>query len=94
MVRFRCRNNKLPVSRSLFVPDIDQNCNLCNRGNLCDEVHVLLECDYFCNDRLLLLGKRNFRHINCLTLTDVLNGKMGRKIYNLAKFMCVIMSAF
>ena len=58
-VKFRCRNDKLPVVTGAFNDVIYQNrkCTLCNADDIGDEFHYLFHCTYFINERRELLSR-------------------------------------
>ena len=96
MLKFRCRNTRFPVVTDNYVnePVANAKCNKCDKGLLCDELHLILECDSFCNDRFLYLGKRSFNQFNTQVFAKLLTDNDPRRLVKLAKFMSVIMSAF
>lgn len=82
VIKFRCRNNFIPVSRVNFVSDINLYCPMCNTCSHCDEVHLLLECNYFRQDRLTSLGRYKFRTVNSEVYSDVMNVKCAKNCSN------------
>ena len=96
MLKFRCRNTRFPVVTENYVnePVANAKCNKCDKGMLCDELHLILECDSFCNDRFLYLGKRSFNQFNTQVFAKLLMDNDPKRLVKLAKFMSVIMSAF
>ena len=69
-------------------------CTRCDKRSICDEFHVILECESFSHERLLYLGKRKFNIINTQLFSEVLTNCNSKKRHNLARFMSAIMSAF
>ena len=94
VIKFRCRNNFIPVSRVNFVSDINLDCPMCNTCSHCHEVHLLLECNYFRQDRFTYLGRYKFRTVNSEVYSDVMNVKCAKKLFKLGKFISCILSVF
>ena len=96
MAKFRCRSNKIPVSVFRYDNDLenDKKCTLCNIDTTCDELHLLFQCKFFENERLLYLGSRRFRNISCIFFKDLMENSNAKKLSKISKFMCIIMSIF
>ena len=81
--KFRCRNHKFPVTGNRFT-EVDQNelkCDLCNRNDLGDEFHYLLECPHFQNERKEYLGRPCFNNkANVYVVYSMFNDKKTVKI--------------
>ena len=93
MAKFRCRNNGFPATKKLYDNSVEAKCTLCNANSFCDEVHLLLECEFFSEERLEYTG-RSFRNINIHLINGVMNSKSRNKLYNYSRFMNIIMSVF
>ena len=94
MIKFRCRNNKMPVV--LHSQNAIENtvCTLCNINDTADEFHVILKCSFFQEERLKLLGKRVFTPANMFSLKSVMCSKSSKKLSDLSRFMRIVMSCF
>ena len=57
-------------------------------------MHLLMECEFFDNERFLYLGIRRFRVLNAINFARLLNAKSSLRLLNIAKFMNVILSVF
>ena len=96
MARFRLSNHKLPVEklRHTGVERSERYCNKCLCNYVGDELHVLLDCNNFKQERELYLGK-NFRKATAeQTVYYLFNCNDNNIMYNLAKFVSCIMKEF
>ena len=58
LMKFRCRNTKLPVVKLRYDNLVySPECTLCDSGEIGDEFHVLLKCPFLKEERRKLLGK-------------------------------------
>lgn len=95
MLRFRCRNTKLPVVSHNFDRVLESpKCSLCNANEIGDEFHFILKCEFFREERKNLLGKYVIRGANSVVLTNIMCTQNVRKLVNLSRFMRIIMSCF
>ena len=93
MLKFKCRNVKLPVVVRQYDYTLDSNiCTLCDSNDVADEFHVLLKCTFFNDERKKLLGKSVFRHANTLLFSEIMNTNDTGKLANLGRFMKIIAS--
>ncbi len=72
MLKFRCRNNKIPAT--LHGQNAMENpiCTLCN-SNTTDEFHVILKCSFYRDERKKFLGKHVFAPANIYTLARIMS---------------------
>ena len=96
MIKNRCRNTRLPVVEDNYDTGSLDNvyCTRCEKRSICDELLGVLESESFSNERLLYLGRRKFNTIYTRMFSEVLTSCNPKKLYNLTRFMSVIMSAF
>ena len=96
LTKFRCRNHKLPVSRTKYPGYLPESikCKLCNSNELGDEFHYLFKCKHLENERKLYLGQTLFRSPNIFTIQRVMNDKSIHKLKKLAKFVAIILNKF
>ena len=99
LCKFRCGNHYLPISSLRFKEDKESNrniavCKKCESKQIGDEMHYLLECEFFTEDRLKFLGKRKFCNFNIYTVKQVMGTKNVSKLKKLAAFANVIMTVF
>ncbi len=82
MLKFRCRNTRFPVVlegyENLQLANV--KCQLCDKGSICDEIHLLLECDFFENERRLYLGNRKFTCVNTMAFSNVVQNCIPTKM--------------
>ena len=81
MAKFRCRNNFLHVSVQAYEPNVNLECSLCDKNTICDEVHLLLECEFFAVERSELLGKRAIHTVYCEVFSDIMNTSCVKKTH-------------
>ena len=94
IAKFRCRSNKLPISVKRYDNDINTQCTLCNSNEICDEIHLVLQCQFFCNERLAFLGKKAFKPVNIIAFRRVMHSNSFHNLIKLSRFMNIIMSVF
>ena len=87
IIRFRTTNHKLPVEigRWSNVPPDERTCTTCSRNCLGDELHYLLDCDYFIPER---------QHPNILKYHQLMNSHNKTTVKNLSIFVQEIMTEF
>jgi hypothetical protein len=71
-----------------------QLCPLCNHAELSDELHYLFNCSALSQHRVLYLKKYYFVRPNTLKMHQLFNCNSKKQMYNLAKFVSIIMSQF
>ena len=92
MIKFRCRNNKLPIEQGSYfnIPRETRCCTKCNLDVLGDEFHVLFVCPFFHKERKLFL-EPEYLHVNSvLKLNKLLNTK-GETLVNVSRLIKHIM---
>ena len=94
MLKFRCRNNKLPAVICNQINGENQICSLCDRNDAGDEFHVLLVCPFFRDERKKLLAKYVFLNPNTQTIACIMSTKSRVKLMDLIKFVRIIMSCY
>ena len=89
LCKFRVTNHKLPieVGRWNNVPREDRVCRLCNCGDLGDEFHYLLNCNFMSQQRQLFIHKKYYRHVNALTFKELMSVKKKSELRKLCSFI-------
>ena len=96
LCKFRTGNHPLPVAQSRWVAGgggVDVLCKKCNSNDICDEFHVLFKCKYFEEHRKKYLKKNYYVRPNILKMYTLFNCS-NKQLFNLAKFVRIIMSHF
>ena len=92
LIKFRTRTNHLPVTKGRFNEKAIVSCNLCQTGEVGDEIHYLFKCQYFEDLRVKYLPNNlhvyaNDKYYELFSLSrNILTG--------VAKFSKIIMSHF
>ena len=96
LLRFICRNHRLPVSRNRFrtVDRQELMCNKCMLDVVGDEFHYLFTCPFFDVERKRYLGKRKFQNPNLFNVRALFLSPSLVLLKKLAKFICCIVSLF
>ena len=99
LCKFRSRNHNLPITNTRFFEDKEANrhltfCTKCNKNKVGDEMHYLLECSFFEEERLKFLNRRIFINPNIYTMQNMLCTKNVSKLKKLSKFVKNIMDVF
>jgi len=101
LCKFRCGNHQLPISKVRFMNDTDKVtnrhltlCSKCESNQVGDELHYLLDCQYFSDERLKFLNRKRFVNPNIFTVKQIMNTKNVSKIKKIAEFVRIIMGVF
>ena len=95
LVKFRCRNNNLPVVKSTYTKnEEDRYCHLCNERETGDEVHYLFKCTAFKAERQMCFQKESVSNVNVFKISRTMNYKSVSNLKKLARFAAQIMSKF
>ncbi len=70
----------------------DTTCRLCTLGDIGDEFHYVLKCEFFRADRRRYLGKEIFNNPNIHTFRRVMNIANPRKLRDVTKFIAIILN--
>ena len=93
LVRFRTINNYLPVNEMRYrnIPRKDRVCAKCGSQQVADEMHYLLYCDFFNNERNeMLLPPQNTLVNDPMNLEKLLNSTNKRQLLKLKHFISII----
>ena len=93
MLRFRTRNNRLPIEKGLFekIPLEDRCCHLCHQ-DIGDEYHYLLVCNELKTLRQQLVKKYYYSNPNTLKFNALMNTRNKKEYKNLCTFIKHILS--
>ena len=96
LVRFRCRNHLLPVTRNRFynVNRSDLMCTYCADNVLGDEFHYFFTCPIFRENRMKFLGKQIFQNPSVITLRSFFNSNNINLLRKVARFSQSIIDHF
>ena len=94
LCKFRTGNHRLPVVESRYKNTaLETTCSLCNAGEICDEFHVLFQCNFFEEKRNLFIKPYYYRKPSAMKMCSLFNSS-PKQLSNLAKFTEHIMSKF
>jgi hypothetical protein len=97
LTKFRTRNHRLPieVGRWHNTPLYNRICPYChNNSCIGDEMHFILECNHFEQDRKRLIKPYYYIRSNTLKFSQLFNSTNKRELINLAKFVEIIVKHF
>ena len=95
MIKFRTGNHYFPVETGRWEnTNISlRNCLLCNDQNeIADEMHYLLKCPFFENDRKRFIRKYYYNRPNTLKLKQLLTSSSLDDRKRCSKFMKILMT--
>lgn len=92
--KFRSGNNKLPANKHKFNVTADKSCPLCNTGDLGDEFHYILICNFFLNDRKKCINSDYYNPPNTLKMSELFNNNCCETRAKLCKFISIILKKF
>ena len=93
LLKFRCRNFRIPVNLHRYNDNVSDKCNLCTLGEVGDEFHYVFKCKRFEDDRVQLLKNYFRRHVNALQFEELFNSK-GKQLKNVISFIKIIIVNF
>ena len=79
--RFRILNHKLPIESGRWQ-NVDRNmriCNLCDKKEIGDEFHYILECNYFNNIRNKYIDNHYRKRQNIIKFGELMSIKTAYK---------------
>ena len=95
MLKFRCRNCKIPAvlhNQNAFENPV---CTFCNNNDTTDEFHVILKCSFFQDERKKkLLGKSVFEWANIYSLKSIMCSNDSKKLSGLNRFIRIVTSGY
>ena len=85
LIKFRTTNHFLPIGTGRWnnIDLDDRKCQLCTKNVIGDEIHYLLDCTYFSNQRCLYLKRYCFRRPNIFKFHQLItqNPQKSKKIF-------------
>ena len=93
---FRTTNNRLSVERGRWenVERSQRFCNLCSGNMLGDEIHYLLGCKYFTEERKKYLPKFCLRHVNTFKFQKLMSTENLKLLKQLSRVISIVLSKF
>ena len=94
--RFRCRNNKLPLThgRDVVIVVDEMLCPYCDYDVLGDEFHYLFVCEYFRQERNKYIDEKWTINPQLHFILDVFRGSDTKDLRNPALFIDIIAETF
>ena len=95
-VKFRTANHRLPVEvlRWEGVPHSERICHLCDANDVADELHYLLCCNHFTQERRQFIKPYYFRRPNILKYKELMSLTWPAKLNKLCQFIKAILKHF
>ena len=89
LCRFRTANHKLPIDIGRWNNTNRNNriCTHCNKNELGDEFHYILDCPFFEQDRNIYIPKYYYSRPNVLKYSLLLSSKEKSELIKLSKFI-------
>lgn len=94
LVKFRTANHRFPCEtlRWQGIELSERKCNLCEKDDIGDELHYLLICTHFREERAKFLRKYYFTNPNILKYSQLLNTQNLTQLKNLCLFIKVLLN--
>ena len=91
--KFRTGNHRFPceVGRYNDTEIAERKCTLCDSGDVGDEMHYLLLCPFFSNDRSLYLSRYYYARPNILKFKEIMSTRNMRRLKRLCIFIAIIL---
>ena len=95
LVKFRTANHRFPCEtlRWVNVEQQDRKCLLCNTDDVGDEMHYLLLCPAFSEERRKHLKRYYFTRPNMLKFKQLLNSQNVKELRNLCAFIDILLKS-
>ena len=89
LCRFRTANHKLPIEIGRWNNTNRNNriCTHCNKNELGDEFHYILDCPFFEQDRNIYIPKYYYSRSNALKYKLLFSSKKKSELIKLSKFI-------
>ena len=86
--RFRTCNHSLPIEKGRWINISRENriCTKCNRREVGDEFHYILNCSYLRTERKKL-SPRQILHRNVITFNEIMSNKKQSHLRKLCSFI-------
>ena len=91
LCRFRTTNHKLPIEQGRWNNIVRNNriCLLCNKNDI-GELHYILECKYFKENRKHYLSHYYLQNANIVKYKEIMSSKNKSVLIKLCKFIKII----
>ena len=92
-IKFRTLNHKMPIQkgRIMNVNRKERLCRKCATRDLGDEFHYLFVCDFFKNERKMLMKSYFYNHPNTIKFAKLLGSHQKTVLLKLSKYMSIVM---
>ena len=92
MVRFRTANHKFPIEVGRYngLDVVNRKCRHCTNA-VGDEIHYLLECPKYKNERKRYIDRQHSTRPNIFKFKEALCSRNTQKLHNLATFMKILL---
>lgn len=98
LFQLRTINNKLPVEKGRWPQSFlrleQRKCPLCPLNDVGDELHYILTCPFFPNDRKRFIPRYYFTRPNVLKFSEHMSSGSQKILKNLALFSHAIIKVF
>ena len=87
-------NHKLPIEigRWQGIERKNRTCNICDKNEMGDEFHYILQCPSLHDDRRRLLDSTYLTRVNVLKFANLFQSRNKIKLRHLCKFIKIIFS--
>lgn len=96
LVKLRTGNHHLPVETGRWnnIDISDRKCNLCNLNDVGDELHYVLKCPFFNQNRLIYIKQYFWKRPSTLKFSQLMTSTSPKQLLNLSKFVQSILKYF
>lgn len=91
--KFRTANHSFPCETGRYNDTelAERKCMLCDKNSIGDEMHYLLECPFFHNDRVKYINKFYYTRINVLKFKDLMCSSNIYTLKRLCQFIAILL---
>ena len=92
-INFIMCNNHLLIEKGSWqgIPRHHRVCNICNSNKLADEFHYLLKCEYFGDNRSIVINKSLCINPNMYTFRKIINSTNKQAFTSLSKLISAVL---
>ena len=94
LIKIRTRNHFLSVEYDSWggIDISERKCTLCNLNDVGDEIHYILKCPFFKNERKRYIDSYYYRWPNILRYRELMTMTSRNKLIKLSNFIKIVLA--
>ena len=92
LAKFRTSNHRFPCETGRYndIEYAERKCRLCDKNDIGDEMHYLLICPHFYEERVRLIPKYYYTRTNVIKFKELMSTQNENKLIKLAQFKGIL----